>query len=569
MLGALEVLLAQALRRLTDSPDVLGKPELIEAAAFESERLFKGHCRSRAPSDAARAAAIAFVNGRELNDWETDAIAACLCRPLSECGNATPLRSARLHSLLERYDRDAEKRQLPRLTWFGLLCSYFEFDPARANERDRAGWEALRKFLLKSWPLIDRESGSGIVPDWIRVLRRDADVLTERAAHRYAADYLRGDTAGVSSLATDLAIPESSWFYHSLILEAVRAATRQADEPFKSTIPRLIQLLVDRSVFRDDALVAILERYSRCRERPVPERLRDYVVSPTVWRNPKLKAAGLATSWNRVGEDVWRMALGWVNEKNLKDFFEILADRNKADQGRLAFWSRYLEQIGWTRLILGTDTISLARRNRGVADLIAREEGAYARLHNSQGELDAFIMEIGDRTIVEFSQKPNAVYFYKTTELGFDRYARAYQGTHEDLKCGSVKVNHHKGWEDEAEVLLKRYGISPDARHRLSEAPIARNSKDVPSHHGREASRGGDAAAHERKPKGARFEMSALADAVAEFPGAYIDDRRVNGRGGRLWVVDPKKHAALEKMLVRWGFRWANAREAHYYPESA
>ena len=569
MLGALEALLAQALGRLTDSADTLGKPELIEAAAFESERLFQGHSRSHAPSHAARTAAIAFVNGRELNDWETDAVAACLCRPLLECRNATPLSSERLYSLLDRYEQDAEKRQLPRLTWFGLLCSYFEFDPARAMERDRAGWEALRKFLQKTWPLIDRESGSGIVPDWVRVIRRDPDVLTDRAAHRYAADYLGGDTAGVSSLATDLAIPESSWFYHALILDAVRAATQRADEPFKATIPRLIQLLVERPVFRDDALVAILERYCRCREQPVPERLRDYVVSPTVWRNPKLKAAGLATSWNRVSEEVWRMVLGWVNEKNIKGFYEILADRNKADQGRLAFWSRYLEQISWTRLILGTDTLSLARRNRGVADLIAREEGAYARLHNPQGEVDAFIMEIGDRTIVEFSQKPNAVYFYKTTELGFDRYARAYQGTHEDLKCGSVKVNHHKGWEDEAEALLKRYGISPDASRRVGGSPVAQDSKDVPPHPPRGASRGASAAPHGRKPKGARFEMNALAQAVAEFPGAYIDDRRVNGRGGRLWVVDPQKHAALEKQLLRWGFRWANTRLAHYYPESA
>lgn len=561
MLSVLETILAEAVARLTESPEPLGRPGLIEHAASESARLFHGYSRSQGPSGAAHAAAVAFLSGRDLSPRETDLVAPALCRRLPERGNAIPLGSDRLQWLLDSYWRDAEQGELPRLTWYGLLCSYFEFDPNRASGRDQAGWEMLRAFLQKSWPVVDRESRSGPVPDWMLVLRRDPEVLTERAAHRYAAEYLQGNAAGVTALATDLAVPESSWFYQALVLDAVRTATRHADEPFKAAIPRLIQLLVERPVFRDEALVALLERYYLCRDRPVPERLRDYVVSPTVWRNPKLKAAGLATSWNRVSEDVWRMVLGWVNEQNLKDFFEILADRNKADQGRLAFWSRYLKQIGWTRLILGTDTLSLARRNRGVADLIAREEGAFARLHNSQGVLDAFIMEIGDRTIVEFSQKPNAVYFYKTTELGFDRYARVYQGTQEDLKCGSVKVNHFAGWEDEAEALLKRYGISPDIRERV------RESSSKPWH--ARSPGAGHAAQQERKPKGARFEMSALAAAVAEFPGAYIDDRRVSGRGGRLWVVDPKKHARLDKILLRWGFRWANAREAHYYPESA
>jgi len=54
------------------------------------------------------------------------------------------------------------------------------------------------------------------------------------------------------------------------------------------------------------------------------------------------------TSSGNIFNDAMR-GLGWVNERNLRDFFGILASRNNADEGRLAFWSNYLEQITWTR----------------------------------------------------------------------------------------------------------------------------------------------------------------------------------------------------------------------------
>jgi len=132
-------------------------------------------------------------------------------------------------------------------------------------------------------------------------------------------------------------------------------------------------------------LIALLTRYHGCKERPIHAELRDYVVRKDIWRNPKLKAAGLATTWNRVSDDVWRMVLSWVNESNLRDFFGILASRNHAEEGRLEFWTKYLNQISWTRLIFGPETMRLARRNREISELIAREEGAYAQLLGGLG----------------------------------------------------------------------------------------------------------------------------------------------------------------------------------------
>ena len=119
------------------------------------------------------------------------------------------------------------------------------------------------------------------------------------------------------------------------MLEAVRSATAKSDSEFRALLPRLIQLIEGKPAFRDDAIELILIRFHACKDSTPDDRFRDYVVRPSVWKNPKLRDAGIATAWNRVPDPVWMMALGWVNKRNLKDFFDILAARNQADEGRL------------------------------------------------------------------------------------------------------------------------------------------------------------------------------------------------------------------------------------------
>ncbi|WP_230384685.1 EH signature domain-containing protein [Burkholderia pseudomallei] len=221
---------------------------------------------------------------------------------------------------------------------------------------------------------------------------------------------------------------------------------------------------------------AILIRYHSCKAAPQDERLRDYVCQPTVWKNPKLKAAGIATAWNRVPDPVWHMVLTWVNERNLKDFFDILAARNNADEGRLAFWSKYLKQIIWTRLVFGADTLALKRSNAGIRDLIAREEGAYAQL-TSKPEVDAFMMQIGSYLIIEFSKKPNACYVYQADQLPFEPYDRHYEGGTSDLAAGfrqdigcALRIVHRDGWGQRAQGELRQLGIRPDRPNAQSVA---------------------------------------------------------------------------------------------------
>ena len=542
-----------------------GMPSLVEKPTKEAESIFQGYAKAKPSKEDAYAAARAFLRGTVLNSWQQDLVASAISEPIREQAGAMILGHERFSALLISYEDEAKRGDLWRLTWHGLLFSYFNFDPsATAETETHKGWTELRAFLERTWPLVDRQAGNSLVPDWVGMLRQESDLLTTSPTDKYARDYLRGDTEVTDQLAADLGIPPSSWFWHALVLGAVKRATADSDAEFRRLVPQLIKLVQSKPGFRDEAVEHILVRYHSCKNAPQDERLRDFVCQPTVWKNPKLKSAGIATAWNRVPDPVWHMVLSWVNERNLKDFFDILAARNRADEGRLAFWSKYLKQISWTRLVFGADTMALKRTNPGIRDLIAREEGAYAQLTGKR-EVDAFMMQVGSHLIIEFSKKPNACYVYKADELPFEPYAKFYDGGTEDLAAGfrqacAARVVHREGWEARAADELRTLGIRPDEPD-AQRVTAAAATGSTSSAHGASGITAQSASLRGGPDK------ETLRTLMSRFRGASIDDQRDSPNGGRLWVEDPLKRVQLESELKSLGFEWGVSRSAWYYRE--
>lgn len=541
-----------------------GKPELVEKPAREAESLFQGYAKANPSKEDAYAAALAFLRGSALDSWQRDLIASAVATPVRETSGAMVLGHRRFETLLASYEAEAKRGELWRLTWNGLLYSYFNFDPSLGkDDATKAGWQVLRTFLERTWPLIDKEAGDTLVPDWVGVLREESELLSQAPAEKYSRAYLNGDTSATDQLAVGLGIPPSSWFWHALVFGAVKRATADVDAEFRRLLPQLLQLIQGKPAFRDDALELILIRYHACKGAPPDERLRDLVCQPTVWKNPKLKSAGIATAWNRVPDPVWQMVLTWVNERNLKDFFDILAARNRADEGRLAFWSNYLKQISWTRLVFGADTMALKRTNPEVRDLIAREEGAYAQLTGKR-EVDAFMMQIGSFVIIEFSKKPNACYVYQADQLPFEPYSKFYDGGTGDLAAGyrgdsSARIVHREGWQARAGAELRALGIRPD-RADTQRATTGGFTGARATTATRE-----DELAPRVPPASHGPDMVVVQILIARFRGARIDDRRVS-TNGRLWVEDPLQRVQLASELKALGFRWSDGRQAWYYP---
>jgi hypothetical protein len=546
---------------------------MVEKPARQAEEMFQGYAKAKPSKEDAYAAARAFLRGVELDAWQQDMVASAICDPVREQAGAMVIGAEeRFLKLLDAYRVDAKRGDLWRLTWHGLLYSYFNFNlTAPAGISMQAGWKALRKFLDETWPLIDKQTAGDLVPAWVGVLRGEHRLFSKEPVEKYAKAFLRGDTGDVDRLAADLGIPPSSWFWHALVLSTVKHATSESDSKFRARVPQLLDLIQSKPGFRDEALELILIRYHACQGAQADERLRDFVCQPTVWKNPKLKSAGIATAWNRVPEAVWKMVLAWVNEQNLKDFFDILAARNQADAGRLAFWSKYLKQISWTRLLFGADTMALQKANAEVRNLIAREEGSYAQL-TGKPEVDAFMMQLGPYVVIEFSKKPNACYVYEADQLPFEPYDRYYDGGTSDLAAGyrsevdyALRIVHSAGWGDRAEIDLRKLGIVPDARSATAASrttgATAKSTKTTTGKPGRPA------ISTASKIHGGP-DLALVKAVVSRFNRAIVDDRRNLASGGRLWVADPLQRSQLSTELAGMGFKWSDKRLAWYFPEN-
>jgi hypothetical protein len=548
--------------------DFLGLPSIVEKTAKDAERIFQGYSKAKPNKDDAYIAARDFLNGITLDDWARDMMASVLAEPIPAAANEMVIASSKLKTLLESYEEEVKTGNLWRLTWHGLLTSYFSFNPVNTNAIATNGWQHLRGFLERTWPQISRQSGDIVIPDWVIILRSNNVVLSENPVEKYASEYLFGNAEKVNQLKTDLGIPQSSWFWHQLVLSAVLTATKLGDLEFKTLIPRLIELIRERPAFRDEAIEMVLVRYHQCANTNAHEELREFVVHNDIWRSPKLKPLGIAPAWNRVPDAVWRMVMTWVTERALKDFFDILASRNSSDAGRLAFWSKYLQQITWTRLIFGSETMALQHSNKAVKALIARERGDYAEMLTNK-KSDAFMMQIGGFLAVEFSVTSNAGYVYDLKSLKFDKDLKYYNGGTDDLKYGfstgeGLRILHTPDWEVAATYQLQKLGIYPDkkisgrvASSRPINSPVSpyfinRNAQNTTTQF---IQQGGDTA---------KFSMEKLHSLIEGFKGAQILDKR-GPLGGRLWVEDSSQSRFLAGELERLGFVWANSRESWYY----
>jgi hypothetical protein len=582
-----------------------GFPDMVIKEVRKAEALFKDFSKAKPSSQDAYQAALKLLRGEKLDEWGSDLVAAAVSIPIKEQRGRTVLESEYCDDLLRKYENDAHTGDLWRPTWYSLLNSYLTYNLARTStEAGMAGFGKLRRLLIDTWPSIDKQSGTIAVPDWVRILREENQLLSDNPVEKYARDYLAGNTDHIKALAENLGIPASSWFWQELVLGAVRHATSGNDDIFRSQILMLIELVKTAPVYRDKAIAEILNRYYKCSITTVHPELRDFVIHASVWKNPKLKAAGIATAWNQVSEAVWRMVMGWVNERNLRDFFDILAARRHADHGRLKFWSRYMNQISWTRLVFGSETIWQRNHNAGVRALLESEEGAFATLQgNTDGELDAFLMKIGNYIFVEFSKTGNGAYFYEVSDTRLDQNAPTYRGTTADLKSGyypnrTPHIRHTGGWEYTAELKLMELGIKPDrfTTHQepdrsklsseqaitlrkigdLSQGAALIASEPIPGSTNKDTSSNVEytipvATSSFNWPSPANKKKSTVSvdqvrGVVSQYQGAQVTEKG-SGLTRRIWVTNPMGWSALENELKKMEFQWAPSRQGWYLAE--
>lgn len=448
----------------------IGNPKAVEAAVQQVTKMFEGYASAPPPQDRSYAAALKFLRGDELSVAEKDWIAAALNQPIKEQGGKCVLESDKFKSLIDHYQKQIDEQEIWRLAWYWLLLSYFSTElPTVAQDtgKKEQNRELLRVFLASSYKLFSEPAQkNNILPRWAKALANHPNLLSKKPCSFYAQDFLEGNTTVLDQVKADIVIPSQSWFWHELTLALVEQAIQNKDDDvFKGSIKKLIEYLKLYSGFKDQAINLILKRYYRCKDSSALDILRDYVISPNVWKNPKLKASGIATKWNHVDDKVWRMVLAWVTKEHLRLFFEVLSGRHGAQKDRFQFWSQYINQITYTKLVFGSTTQMQRSRNKEIAKLFHDEQDIYAVLDSNNADLDAFIMQIGSYIFVEFSMNGNAAFIYNNSDLPFKMTAKKLNDkTYSDgLKCAqSNKIIHSSDWQFHTKNKLINMGIYPD-----------------------------------------------------------------------------------------------------------
>ncbi|KXW55386.1 EH signature domain-containing protein [Ferrovum sp. PN-J185] len=424
--------------------------------------------------EVAYAAARNFLDGSLNGDvGEYEIISFVLTKPISELGGiSVASASEKLRSLLDRYAKEFESDEIDGIFWFGVFQSYFQAQKLNyQGDSFFSSQRAIRSFLVKTWP--DVKKNAAFSTNWMKSIEANQHLLGESPCEVYGAEWLAGSEVRVKQIKQELHIPDTSWFWEEFFKSCLKASLSQSDAKFKESIPLIIALLKRHPSYLDNGLRALLDRYRASSDIRVHRELKEFALE--TWKSPKLRNTG-ASKWIHVSEPTWRMVLTWVQEANLRLFFELLKRRGVPDlHGRVDFWMQYINQITFTRLVLGEDMRRYLTAHPELKEHFKNDVESYANLMGAKGEssLDAFIMEISGHLIVEFNPH-GGCYIYQKGENTFNVNAvsldasTSQRGLKERYYTGSAKgpdIVHREGWQYKARTYqLPAFGIFDDVR---------------------------------------------------------------------------------------------------------
>jgi hypothetical protein len=429
--------------------------------------------RQRPPQGLAKTAAGEFLRGTRLDSITSPGVMAfALNEKIDSAGGKSIVESiSDLIIFLDFMEPLFVQGKVLDIYWFGILQSYFQMPVTADGDADTRRRNRLRKFLTNTWEAV--YSQAKYKPRWMRTVATNGHLLTDEPALVYADEWRLGTEVRVKALRSELAIPDNSWFWHEFFRSCLKSSLEQEDAGFRASISRLLNLLGRHPSHLDAALRAIFERYYSCLDSRKHLELLDFALDR--WGSPRLRNTP-ANKWSRLSEPAWRMVIGWLNEGNLRLFFELLRRRGAPDpHGRLDFWLGYINQITSTRLVLGDATWRFLKSSPDLSKELSDDNYSLARLTGStydEFETDAFIMEIGNHVIVEFNPR-GGCYIYQRGSHGFNLDAPKFSAS---TSPGGLKERYHLGsrgpdlvhgsnWKTRANrELLPRLGIFDDKR---------------------------------------------------------------------------------------------------------
>lgn len=447
-----------------------------------------------------------------------------------------------MRPLIERLAQQKNTQSISRKLWFGLLHSYFSFDPA--IESVHPYWEKLRDLLHSSLPVLI--SSQTRPKAWVKALIEHQELLTDKAGSSLVDEVFTQDASKSIELLEHFSIPESSWLWQRVIHLQIEKLKVVADEQFFDVIPNFIKIADSHALQADELLIGLLSRYEQSGKKDQAHKeLKDFALSH--WGNPQIKSS---SRWGLVSGVVRKMVLQWFAKEDLQLFFSLLQGVRQVDQARLTYWLKYVHQIDYTRIVIGIDTMN--RVDSDFVDYRNKNQGRYSRLVGGATSNNAFIMRIGQYYFVEFSGTSNACYVYDETRLEFDVEASVLD-LNRELKVKRFAVErivHNSGWERATDIFLAKLGIHQNPKSRVAVSkPTVSKPTELEHNVNREV--------YIAEKETLQDAISVAIDLTSRYSIPTSDDRSA---GGVFWVVYKQYGDVIGKRLISLGFKYSYGR---------
>lgn len=471
---------------------------------------------------------------------------------VDECGNAgRALADSSLYPrIAKHFEQEINGGSLSRKTWLGLVSSYLAHMPEGGVERKH--WLQLRKLVLDGF--LNIRQGKQRECAWVELVGRHLDLFTDDAGAMLGEAMFEGCQQVVDELKSFLQIPAESWLWTAILAAQLKRVVALDDDQFVSRIDGMLDWAERHPHSTDPILAGLLTRYEQSERLKSKSHPRLKSVSLEAWGSPQIgRHKG---RWSVCVEDhVSRMVMRWFAKEDLETFFSLLRDEKETDERRLNYWLRYVDQMTYTRIVMGRNALN--NSSSDFCEFRTNNKGRFSELSGGLSADNAFIMQIGNFVFVEFSKTGNSCYFYGNTHLPFDASVSRLH-LNSDLKVYSyIDINgvaenrftHSGDWEFKADLIMSKLGVleSHFAVKVANKSYGASYSSGVV---------GQSDQGEYSKIKPDRFnELVAIVRkmaGVAGYPDLMIEDRRAVG--GALWIKTPELRK-IDSRLKSMGFR--------------
>lgn len=546
LIGELEKRLTLSLHRFPQDFEgvalVLPKPVRIGKRANVIAMLFDEGKPAEPPSQARVNALDRLRQGKvhlTRKDWNFIAWGLC-----DYCGRSgLPIETDSMFEKIMSFVKDEITKGISRKIWFGLLHSYFAYSSEKPESNKN--WQTLREILATTLPVLIQNQSRPKA--WARALAKQSQLFTEHAGTDLGKALFNGDKVIADEVTTFLPIPESSWLWRKIISKQLQMLFEIGDDQFHTAISTMLSLAGRHPLQTDNILVALLTRYEKSSFRDNPHKeLKQFALDQ--WQNPQMKSAN---RWSGVSDDVRKMMLHWFAKADLEHFFSLLQGEGGVDRARLHYWLRFVNQISYTRIVMGAD--AFLNRSADFTDFRTKNKGRFSQLTGGDTANNAFIMKIGDYYFVEFSATGNACYIYSSLKLPFNPETKHFTLTElRNRSSAHERIIHNGSWEWKADQTLARLGIFPGVSERKKSYQPTTSRSTAPEKTIPKLPTNSKPALEDiNNETKSEIAIYASHKIIADLNLIIEDNRK---KGGAYWILDKGGNYELRKQLINIGF---------------